>query len=284
MKRLEYRIREASKTRGVLQTVIERDYAQSFVLKSLATIDGLIFKGGTALKKVYFGDYRFSEDLDFSATHAPTGNALDQLIFQAIEQAQKDAQRFSPITFVAIRYEEKKPHPGGQDAYKVTAQFPWQRQPQVPILIEITHDEKLELPIRFCPILHNFEEPFAANIATYCLEEICAEKLRSSRQTLAQLKTRSWLRPRGRDFYDLWKLTKVNNIDWQCVSRILPVKCSDKNVSISSVDDIFDPRLIAEVRKSWNQALGPFLPQLPNVDGVLAETYAALNRLLTFRN
>lgn len=26
----------------------------------------MIFKGGTALKKVYFEDYRFSEDLDFT--------------------------------------------------------------------------------------------------------------------------------------------------------------------------------------------------------------------------
>jgi predicted nucleotidyltransferase component of viral defense system len=26
----------------------------------------LVFKGGTALKRCYFGDYRFSEDLDFT--------------------------------------------------------------------------------------------------------------------------------------------------------------------------------------------------------------------------
>jgi len=37
----------------------------------------LVFKGGTALKKCYFGDYRFSEDLDFSGLNgAPTGDAL----------------------------------------------------------------------------------------------------------------------------------------------------------------------------------------------------------------
>jgi len=28
--------------------------------------DLLIFKGATALKRCYFGDYRFSEDLDFT--------------------------------------------------------------------------------------------------------------------------------------------------------------------------------------------------------------------------
>jgi len=31
----------------------------------------LIFKGVTALKKLYFGDHHLSEDLDFSAVNAP---------------------------------------------------------------------------------------------------------------------------------------------------------------------------------------------------------------------
>lgn len=39
----------------------------------------LMFKGGTALKKCYFGDYRFSEDLDFTAIgSAPGGEKLLQ--------------------------------------------------------------------------------------------------------------------------------------------------------------------------------------------------------------
>ena len=30
----------------------------------------LVFKGGTALKRCHFGDYRFSEDLDFTLARA----------------------------------------------------------------------------------------------------------------------------------------------------------------------------------------------------------------------
>lgn len=34
--------------------------------------------GGTAVRKFYFGDYRFSEDLDFSALEGvPTGEAME---------------------------------------------------------------------------------------------------------------------------------------------------------------------------------------------------------------
>lgn len=49
--------------------VLERDYALTCLLSVISGFPGigsLVFKGGTALKKMYFESYRFSEDLDFS--------------------------------------------------------------------------------------------------------------------------------------------------------------------------------------------------------------------------
>jgi hypothetical protein len=55
--------------------VLEKDYALNYVLAGLAQeqmlSDALVLKGGTALHKFYFADYRFSEDLDFSAVVRP---------------------------------------------------------------------------------------------------------------------------------------------------------------------------------------------------------------------
>lgn len=55
---------------GVRDTQIEKNYVISWVTYGIANNpflkENLIFKGGTMLKKVYFADYRFSEDLDFS--------------------------------------------------------------------------------------------------------------------------------------------------------------------------------------------------------------------------
>ena len=49
----------------------------------------LVFKGGTALKKCYFGDYRFSEDLDFSGLEdVPTGDDLAEAIVRACDEAR----------------------------------------------------------------------------------------------------------------------------------------------------------------------------------------------------
>src|ERR1017187_3334314 len=55
--------------RRIPESVLERDYCLAWLLSSLAGSDlrsKLAFKGGTALKRCYFGDYRFSEDLDFT--------------------------------------------------------------------------------------------------------------------------------------------------------------------------------------------------------------------------
>jgi len=56
--------------KNVVWETIELDYALSWILAGISEHqslkNNLVFKGGTALKKCYFGDYRFSEDLDFS--------------------------------------------------------------------------------------------------------------------------------------------------------------------------------------------------------------------------
>ena len=55
---------------GLRDTQIEKDYVIGWVLKGISETDilkeKLIFKGGTALRKIYFPDYRLSEDLDFT--------------------------------------------------------------------------------------------------------------------------------------------------------------------------------------------------------------------------
>ncbi len=64
MKPLRLRLEEERKRLGIPWDVLERDYLISWILAGISHIDALretlVFKGGTALKKCYFGDYRFS--------------------------------------------------------------------------------------------------------------------------------------------------------------------------------------------------------------------------------
>jgi hypothetical protein len=55
--------------RRIPEAVLEKDYCLSWFLVGMSATplkDILAFKGGTAIKKCYIPDYRFSEDLDFT--------------------------------------------------------------------------------------------------------------------------------------------------------------------------------------------------------------------------
>ena len=55
---------------NLLPSTIEKDYMIGWVLAGIYNNeylrDSLVFKGGTCLKKCFFNEYRFSEDLDFT--------------------------------------------------------------------------------------------------------------------------------------------------------------------------------------------------------------------------
>jgi len=65
VKPLRTRLEEARTRLGIPWEALERDYLLSWILAGVSEIpllhQSLVFKGGTALRKCYFGDYRFSE-------------------------------------------------------------------------------------------------------------------------------------------------------------------------------------------------------------------------------
>ncbi len=86
---------QEQKRRQVSWDVIEQDYVLSWVLFGIGAHEvlrnSLAFKGGTALKKCYFGEYRFSQDLDFSSLEgAPVGAQLESFLVEACTFAQKE--------------------------------------------------------------------------------------------------------------------------------------------------------------------------------------------------
>lgn len=208
MKPLRTRLQEARKRLGIPWEVLERDYLLSWILAGTRQVDSLretlVFKGGTALKKCYFGDYRFSEDLDFSGLQGvPTGEAMELAVREACDAASKLLDEYAPVEIACERYIEKDPHPGGQEAFTIRARFAWQRQPQTRVMIETAVDEKILKPAPQRKIIHEYGEPLDAEVRVYALEEIVAEKLRAILQHLEKLEERGWSRSRARDYYDL---------------------------------------------------------------------------------
>ena len=66
-------IRETARQSGFSESLIEKDYYCSLILKEISQSEdcSLVFKGGTLLNKVHAGFYRLSEDLDFSIDIKP---------------------------------------------------------------------------------------------------------------------------------------------------------------------------------------------------------------------
>ena len=129
MRPLHTRLQEARKRLGVPWEILERDYLLSWILAGIAQHDSLrdklVFKGGTALKKCYFGEYRFSEDLDFSSLQgAPAAEAMERAIRETCDTAAKLLDEYAPVEISCERYTEKEPHPGDQEAFTIRARFP----------------------------------------------------------------------------------------------------------------------------------------------------------------
>jgi len=85
----EAEIRRVAAHKKVDPMIIDLDYSLGWFLHGLITVSkwnqSCIFKGGTCLRKCYFPDYRFSEDLDFTMIQLITLDGLGKWITQTAE-------------------------------------------------------------------------------------------------------------------------------------------------------------------------------------------------------
>lgn len=62
------RLKIISETYGFNVVLVEKDYLLTYLLYLIKDVDGIYFKGGTALNKIFLDHARLSEDLDFTLT------------------------------------------------------------------------------------------------------------------------------------------------------------------------------------------------------------------------
>jgi predicted nucleotidyltransferase component of viral defense system len=287
MKPLRLRLEQARRRLGIPWEIIERDYLLSWILAGIGQTaslrEALVFKGGTALKKCWFGEYRFSEDLDFSGTRdVPLGTAMADAMREACQTATRLLDEYAPVEIVCQRYTEKDPHPGGQEAFTIRARFPWQREVHTRVMVEISVDEQVLKPTPRRAILHGYDERLDVQVQVYALEEIVAEKLRAILQHAAKLAERGWSRSRARDYYDLWRVLEAyrDQMNLTDFAAFLRQKCAVRHVAFHGSADFFPERMLAYVEKTWDQWLGPLVPGLPPYGTVIGELRPQVEALL----
>ena len=269
-------IKSVTQNKKVQQYIVEKDYALSYLLAAINYVDGLgenlVLKGGTALKKLYFADYRFSEDLDYSTRVMGAIEQIDSLMETVVHSMDEMLSERGPFRVELELLQLKQPHPGDQKAYLVRVQFPEQRQPLCRLKVEITVDEPILTPVEIRPVLHGFAEEIDVRIPVYSLAEITAEKLRALLQSKARLQERGWGASRVcRDYYDLWNLLQIPGLKSPDLIPLLNQKCVIRDVAYTSPNDFVSEDLLSVASNEWVQQLLPFVPDAPPAEELLPQ-------------
>lgn len=256
--------------------VVEKDYGLSYVLAAIfgneELASSLVFKGGTALRKAYFPEYRFSVDLDFSAIGGPRGREMETAIAEVAKDTERALLERGPFRVVSSRRTERAPHPTAQEAFQIQIQYPWQSRPLCSIKVEVTTDEPVLLPVTSQPLLHSYEDELKANLVCYSLAEVVAEKLRIPLQALKRAKEGKWVRNCARDYYDLSYLISVDTVGFNSVdvASILHQKCSVRDVGFDSLEDFFPDVVVTEAKRQWQSSLADLVRPLPEFETVIS--------------
>lgn len=274
---LQREILKIAEMEGVPPDTIDKNWVLGHFLSELYNAEWareyLVFKGGTCLKKCYFPDYRFSEDLDFTLTNADfrISNKLLQSVCNAI--TAKTGILFSKIEVEPLLWLDKKvgykSHIRFWGAnHKKSQQPPASDRWQTSIKVEIIFYELIVNNPEIRPLFsyysdHQLFEDIA--IPCYPISEVVAEKFRALLQ-------RSY--PAPRDYYDLWKLfQQKEHINWGKIVSTFIQKAKYKDVLFKHYDDFFEPEQIRKVKNAWKNSLGSHLKEdtLPDVEFVITE-------------
>jgi len=251
--------------RRIPEAVIERDYVLAWFLNGLsghALREVFAFKGGTALRRCWFGDYRFSEDLDFTLTEpisfAAIRAGLDE-IFAAVEDACG--------LRLAFDREDRNSHQNSHTFY-LSYQGPLPASNDVKV--DITINEVLGFPLRERPILRSYEDfsdlPEGPTVRVYAIEEIVVEKLLA-------LSDRARTEPR--DLYDLWYLLTNTNLQIAELRDEIEAKLAFRAraaVGIVKAIAVKEERL----RRLWTARLAQQMNDLPQFEGVFRSVQRAV--------
>ncbi len=269
---------------GINKEVIDKDWALGHFIAAIynepSLNANLIFKGGTCLKKCWFKDYRFSEDLDFTC-RAEDFILLDShLEFICTHVLENAGIRTSIVSLNPLNFQNKLTGYAaiikfwGADHSKNEAPPPPERW-QTKIKIEIILYETVLFKEVQKKVLHPYSDNLALNdtIPCYAIEEVLSEKLRALIQ-------RSYTAPR--DYYDIWYLSRnIPDIKWDIVIKAFYQKMEYKGLKFTGVDQLINAKIDRKMKGAWLNSLGhqvsqSVLPSYQNVREELERLFIAI--------
>ncbi|MDO9548239.1 MAG: nucleotidyl transferase AbiEii/AbiGii toxin family protein [Candidatus Marinimicrobia bacterium] len=259
-------IQQKARDVGVRDQQIEKDYALCWILQGIAQHEQLskaiVFKGGTVLKKVYFENYRFSEDLDFTLLDDEITN---KQIFHWFEEVFEYIKEEANIPLEIIDNNEHEE--GGINFYISYIGPLGGIKANKRVKVDISRKEQLEFKPALHAVLLAYTDQEGHQLLCYPLEEVLIEKMRSVMQ-----------RMQARDFYDIWYLLEVHGIDIDFYVNEFNNKCLSKGLNPSDFPEKLEQRL-PQYKGRWQKSLNEQIQDLPDFDRVLRETMRHLRKL-----
>lgn len=252
---------------GVSPENIEKDYHLDWYLAAFRkerALSSFIFYGGTAIKKLYLANHRFSEDLDFISA----GRMRADVICSALERIHHALERNANL-FYSYRPEEIQ-QSGTQTRWLIHYRGFSQLGGLKRFLLDFAQGiENLPAAVNRKLLTHYRDlENVRVRIRALPLECICANKL-------ALVVDRRRVEPR--DMYDLWfVLMHVRKFD-----RVL--FCSYLRKILTHSPDISVIRSFFRnlgFQNAWEIRLKYQVPHLPDFNVVLIELTEKLEKLL----
>jgi len=247
-----FQIQRLASQKEVSEDIIEKDYFIELILYYLSDDDffneRVVFRGDTALKKIYFSDYRYSEDLDF--------------LIKDKEKLSDYSQRFDKILI------------------KISSDFPFKPTKtsrlnndrlQIFISYDIVSDIKLIKELKldilkdiFIPsfkkekIIFTYSDFKEKNckLNTYTLESVAADKISRILDVDKE----------ARDIYDLWYLLNLG-LDISKIKGVLKKRFGY---------ELYSPNLLNEInsesyKKLWKIRLDRQVKSLPQYELVIVQ-------------
>jgi len=255
---LANRLTKAGKRR-IPETVLELDYCLAWFLVGLSRSslhENLIFKGGTALKRCYFHNYRFSEDLDFTLAQEISFESM----LSGLEEVHALVENESGITF-SFHGEDRNRHQNSYTFY-LGYEGPLPATSRKTVKVDVTITEKLVFPVARRAVLRGYDEyediPEDSLINVYSLDEICVEKF---------LALTDMARNEPRDLFDFWYLVSNNHVDLTMLLPEVMSKLDFRNRTADKIGEAFEKKE-PRYKKLWNSRLGAQMVELPQFDDV----------------
>lgn len=259
-------IQQKAREAGVRDQQIEKDYVLSWILKGIGQHRQLskviVFKGGTVLKKIYFKDYRFSEDLDFTLINNEISNE------QIIEWFRETFEYIREEANIPLEIIDNNEHEDGGINFYISYIGPLGGQGNNKrIKIDISKSEQLVFEPVMKDVFIGYSDMEEHQLLCYPLEEVLVEKMRSVMQ-----------RMQARDFYDIWYLLEVEEMQVDFYVNEFKTKCESKGLQVADFAKKLTERL-PQYKGRWQSSMSEQIQDLPGFDQVEREVQRHLKKL-----